>query len=67
MQPNAFIRGAKVRYKEDGNYSKEEGAAIAEAGAALRSSLWIYWSTLADAIKPLTFYTLKEAVRARLS
>jgi len=57
----------RVRYKEDGNYSKEEGAAIAGAGAALQSSLWIYWSTLADAHEPLKFNTLKEAVRARLS
>ncbi len=63
----AAVGGARVRYKEDGNYTPEEGAAIADAGAALRSSLWIYWSTLADAHEPLKFNTLKEAVRARLS
>ena len=63
----AAIGATKVRYKEDGNYSKEESAKIAEAGAAVRSSLWIYWSTLADALEPLKFNTLKEAVRARLS
>ena len=63
----AATRTGRVHYKEDGEYSLEEGKAIADAGAAVRSSLWIYWSTLADAHELLKFNTLKEAVRARLS
>ena len=63
----AATRGRKVHYKEDGRYSKAEGKAIADAGAAVRRDLWIYWSTLGAARKPLKFNTLKEAVRARLS
>lgn len=64
----AAIRGRKVHYKEDGRYSKAEGKAIADAGAAVRRDLWIYWISLAAAARePLKFKTLKEAVRARLS
>ncbi len=64
----AFVSGAMVRYKGDGNYTNEEGVAIAEAGAALRSSLGFpYWSTLASAHDPLKANTLKEAVQQRLS
>ncbi len=63
----AGIGGAKVRYKEDGTYSHEEGQAIADAGAALRNSLGWYWSSLASVHDPLKASTLKEAVRERLS
>lgn len=63
----AAVGDARVRYKGDGNYTKDEGAAIAEAGAALRSSLGSYWSTLASVHDPLKASSLKEAVRLRLS
>jgi hypothetical protein len=63
----AAVGAAKVRYKEDGNYTAAEGVAIAEAGAALRSSLGSFWFTLASAHDPLKASTLKEAVRERLS
>jgi len=63
----AVVGGARFHYKEDAIYSKEEGEAIAEAGAVMRSTLGLYWSTLASVHDPLKASTLKEAVRIRLS
>jgi len=63
----AFVGAAEVHYNYDGNYSEEEGEAIANAGAVMRRSLGSYWSTLASVDDPLKANSLKEAVRKRLS